>query len=282
MLSTASERNEVETALSRAAAEGVREMRAELTLPTGLLYGFLLVLVRVAGALVFVPLPGLRGLLEPARAMLALGFTMALAARWPVIAGPAPGPSLLLAWIASEAALGLALGACVAVVLEVLAMAAQIMGLQAGYAYASTIDPNTEADSGVLLVFAQLMAGMLFFALGLDREVLRVFGESLDKIPPGAFSPGRPAAEAILELAGKLFVFGLRLALPVVGLLIMVDLALALLGRLNTQLQLLSLAFPVKMLIALLVLGWVTPLAPRLMTEFAAVAWRTMHRVVGG
>ena len=54
-------------------------------------------------------------------------------------------------------------------------------GAQAGYAYASTIDPNTEADSGVLLVFAQLMAGMLFFALGLDREVLRLFAQSLDK-----------------------------------------------------------------------------------------------------
>ena len=43
----------------------------------------------------------------------------------------------------------------------------------------------------------------------------------------------------------------LRLALPVVALLLMVDVALALLGRLNQQLQLLALAFPAKMLTAL-------------------------------
>ena len=68
-----------------------------------------------------------------------------------------------------------------------------MLGLQAGYAYASTIDPNTEADSGILLVFAQLMAGLLFFALGLDREVLRLFAQSLDKIPPGAYVLGSAA-----------------------------------------------------------------------------------------
>ena len=52
-----------------------------------------------------------------------------------------------------------------------------------------------------------------------------------------------------------MFSVGLRLALPVVALLVMVDVALALLGRLNPQLQLLSLAFPVKMLTALLAAG---------------------------
>ena len=34
-----------------------------------------------------------------------------------------------------------------AIVLEAFTLAAQVLGLQAGYAYASTIDPNTEADS---------------------------------------------------------------------------------------------------------------------------------------
>ena len=74
---------------------------------------------------------------------------------------------------------------------------------------------------------------------------------------------------------------GVRLALPVVALLVMVDVALALLGRLNSQLQLLTLAFPAKMLAALLMLSWIAAVFPRLMREIGGHAWPTAHRILG-
>jgi flagellar biosynthetic protein FliR len=256
-------------------------MPTSLTLSTGTLFGFLVVLARVSGALVFVPLPGLRAAPAPARIALALGFTMALASRWPSLGGADVRAGTLAAWVAAEAALGIAIGISVAIVLEAFTLAAQILGLQAGYAYASTIDPNTDADSGVLLVFAQLMAGMLFFTLGLDREVLRLFAQTLDRIPAGAYTLGVGSAESIIRLGSSLFTTGVRLALPVVALLLMVDIALALLGRLNQQLQLLSLAFPLKMLIALVVLGWVATSFPRILLELSGHAWTTARRALG-
>ena len=73
----------------------------------------------------------------------------------------------------------------------------------------------------------------------------------------------------------------MRLALPVVALLVMVDVALALMGRLNAQLQLLSLAFPAKMLLALLMLSWVAALFPRIMMELSGHAWTAAHRILG-
>jgi flagellar biosynthetic protein FliR len=256
-------------------------MPASLTLSPSLLFGFLLVLARVGGALVFVPLPGATGSPARARVALALGFTLALASRWPLPPTPS-GVGVLLCWVACEACLGLAIGVAVAVVLEAFTLAAQVMGLQAGYAYASTIDPNTEADSGILLVFSQLMAGMFFFVLGLDRRVLRLFADTLERIPPGQFAPGPVQAEALVRLGTNVFTFGVRLALPVVGLLILLDVALALLGRLHQQLQLLSLSFPVKMLAALLVLSWIAALIPRLMLQLAGVVWGALPRVLGG
>jgi flagellar biosynthetic protein FliR len=153
--------------------------------------------------------------------------------------------------------------------------------LQAGYAYASTIDPNTEADSGILLVVAQLFAGMLFFALGRDREVLRLFAQSLDTVPAGAYVLGLPATEIAIRLGANLFTVGVRLALPVVALLVMVDFALALMGRLNQQLHLLHLAFPAKMLTALLVLSWIAVLFPRVMWQFSGQAWAAARRMLG-
>jgi flagellar biosynthetic protein FliR len=245
------------------------------------LYAFLLVLARVSGALVFVPLPGITGAPQPVRAALALGFTLALSSRWPSVNAEAVTAMRLTAWVAAEAATGIAIGVTVAIVLEAFTLAAQVLGLQAGYAYASTIDPTTQADSGILLVFAQLAAGMLFFALGLDREVLRLFAQSLDKVPVGVYVFSPSTALALIRLGGSLFSVGLRLALPVVALLVMVDVALALMGRLNQQLQLLHLAMPAKMLTTLLVLSWISVLFPRMMMQFSGQAWATARRMLG-
>jgi flagellar biosynthetic protein FliR len=244
------------------------------------LYAFLLVLARVAGALIFVPIPGIRGAPETVRAVLALGFTVALFSRWPAVNATSVGLATLTAWAFSEAAIGLAIGISVAITLEALMLATQVLGLQAGYAYASTIDPNSEADSGILLVFAQLMAGMLFFAMGLDREILRLFAQSLDRVPAGAYVFGRTSAEPLIHLGAILFSVGVRLALPVVALLVMVDIALALMGRLNAQLQLLSLAFPAKMLTALVLLSWVSVIFPRVMREISGHAIEAVRRIL--
>jgi flagellar biosynthetic protein FliR len=256
-------------------------MPGEVTLSLGLLYSFLLVLARVGGALIFVPLPGVNGAPEGVRAALAAGFTLALFARWPAIDATAVGPMTMAGWALAEAAVGMAIGVPVAIVLEVFILAAQVLGLQAGYAYASTIDPNTQADSGVLLVFSQLMGGLLFFALGLDRQMLRLFAESLSRVPPGGYHPSPAQAEAVIRLGASLFSVGVRMALPVVALLILVDVALALLGRLNQQLQLLTLAFPAKMLISLAMLGAVATLFPRILMQLAGQAWVVMHKALG-
>src|SRR5438309_11727651 len=128
-------------------------MHGELSVPPAPLLGFLLTLARVAGVFVFVPLPGMRTGMEMARIIMAMSMTVALAPYWPHVGGEAT-VGLLAVWIVSEAALGIGIGLAVAFVAEAVNMAAQIMGLQAGYAYATTIDPNSQADSGMLVVFA--------------------------------------------------------------------------------------------------------------------------------
>jgi flagellar biosynthetic protein FliR len=256
-------------------------MPANLPLSLGTLCAFLLVLARVTGALVFVPLPGASAVPGVARTVLGAGLTLALAARWPAVDASSLTAGRLVGWAVAEAAVGLAIGVCISVVLEAFTLAAQVLGLQAGYAYASTIDPNTQADSGILLVFAQLFAGLLFFAVGLDREVLRLFARSLERIPPGGYVFGMSSAESVIHLTSNLFSVGLRLALPVVAMLAMVDIALALLSRVNAQLQLLTLAFPAKMLIALLVLAWVAFLFPRLCREIGGRSLGAAQQVLG-
>ena len=174
-------------------------MHVEFTFQLAALYGFLLVLARVSGVLVFVPIPGFSAAPDASRVVLALALTIALFPIWPTLGiereprGPSLAAGRLLAAIAGETAFGATVGLVVAFLLEGVQMAAQVLGLQAGYSYASTVDPTTQADTTTLQLMAQLLAGTLFFAFGFDRQVLRALARSLESAagPGGGYSVAR-------------------------------------------------------------------------------------------
>ena len=254
-------------------------MRGDLLLSTSTLLGFLMTLARVAGVFVFVPIPGMGSRSNQARIVLSLSIAMVLFPIWPKPAADVSGGQLA-GWLITEAALGIGIGLTVGFVLEGFYVAAQIMGLQAGYAYASTIDPNSQADSSVLVIFAEMTAGLLFFAMGLDREVIHIFARSMEIAPAGSFTLARGAAAQLLLLGGMMFSTGVRLALPIVAVLLLIDISLALLGRVNSQLQLLSIAFPVKMMVALTIFGWLLLLMPVILRSSANSAFAAARSLV--
>jgi flagellar biosynthetic protein FliR len=193
---------------------------------------------------------------------------MALRGVWP--ADPPTELPALLGQMFSEAGFGIAVGLVVALISEAFPLAMQLLGIQAGYGYASTIDPNSEADSGVLVVLAQLTSWLLFLAFGMERHVIRALAVSLELRPAGAFAMTPEARSAVLQLGSVVFTTALRLALPVIAMLLLVDIAFALFGRLHAQLQLLSLAFPAKMLATLAILALLSRSFPRIYEGVAA------------
>ncbi len=254
-------------------------MRVEI--PMGTLLAFLLVLARVAGAFVFVPLPGVRSGPELARAGLSVAATLVLFPVWPKLGDQTPAPGQMALWLAAETAFGVGAGAVTALLGEAFQMGAQMIGLQAGYSYASMIDPNRAADARGLLVFPQLGGSLLFFAFGMDREVIRVFARSLELLPPGTFRPTLATAEPLVRLGSAMLATGVRLALPVIALTVLVDITLALLSKINAHLQVLTLAFPAKMLAALATLAALTAVMPWLYERAAARALAALAQLGG-
>jgi flagellar biosynthesis protein FliR len=244
-------------------------MGTELTLSVGTLYAFLLVLTRISGIFVFIPLPGIKAGPDAARALLAVSITIALFPSWPAISSTGLSSGTMVGWVLAEAGLGIAVGVAVSFLTEMFQMGAQIIGLQAGYTFASTIDPASGADSSVLLSIAQLAAGLLFFATGLDRQVLLAFAQSLTAHPPGQVALTPSMMNLLIQTGSSIFSTGLRLVLPLLALLVMVDISLALLARLNSQLQLITLAFPIKMLVTLALLAWLVLVFPKIFSQSA-------------
>jgi flagellar biosynthetic protein FliR len=245
-------------------------MLADLHIPLQTLHAFVLVLFRVGGVFVFVPIPGIRNSPPAARAVLAVTLTLALYSKWPQLAAADVGIGQLAAWGLAEFTLGVTVGLLVSFILEVFAIGAQAISLPAGYTYASAVDPATNAESNVLVILAQLTSGLLFFAFDLHQQLILLLARSLETYPPGQFAISAPVAEQVLLTGSTVFQLGLGLVLPILALM---DISLALLGRLNTQLQVITLSFPAKMAVSLVMLAAFCPIMPRLFNETAA---RTM------
>lgn len=235
-----------------------------LGLPVSTMVAFLFVMARVAGVVAFLPVPGFRNAPELIRAILAMALTVALFPFWPQVSNALPSFGALAGTAFAEAGFGLVAGLAVAFLNEGFQIAAQVLGVQAGYGFATTIDPSSQADSGVLQSMMTLITGLLFFTFGFDHEVLRVLAASFQKFPAGQWAPSLASLDGIVRLGGGMFTLGLRLAMPVIALLLTLDLALALLGRMQQQLHLLSLAFPVKMMAATAILAMLAPVVARL------------------
>ena len=238
------------------------------------LFGFLFTLARISGVFAFLPLAAFRAGPEPSRIVLALACTLLL---WHTWKGPADAANMglgrLTAGIASEMALGLAIGLALAIALEVFQFAAQSVSLAAGLGYASTIDPSSGADSTVLLTTAQIMAGLLFFVSGADRLLIRGLEESLRLCPPETFTLHKGWGIGMAQFASSIFGAGLRLAAPVIALVLLADVSLAVLGRVQTQLHLVSLTMPLKLAMTMLLMAATIGLQPQFfetrMTDFA-------------
>jgi flagellar biosynthetic protein FliR len=250
-------------------------------LPLSTIYAFLLVLARVAGLFAFLPVPAFRNAPMIFRAVLSFVTTIALFPVWPHLPDASPSIGQLAVWAFSEIGFGLVAGLAVAFLTEGFQVGAQVLGMPAGFGYAQTIDPNSQADSSVLQVMTMLTTGLLFFSLGLDGVLLRILAGSFQKYPAGSWSLSVASLDSIIHLGAGMFSLGIRIALPVVALLLLIDVALALLGRMQQQLHLLSLAFPIKMMAALGVLTVIAPLMPKLFSGAAAHTISALWRLAG-
>ncbi len=85
--------------------------------------------------------------------------------------------------------------------------------------------------------------------------LVRALADSLRLSPPESFILKRAWADALIHFSSSIFGAGLRLAAPVVALLMLTDVALAVLGRVQSQIQLVTLTLPVKLAASMLLVA---------------------------
>jgi flagellar biosynthetic protein FliR len=220
-----------------------------------------LALVRVSGMVAFAPFFSSTALPMRAKAVFALAVAYLLA---PLVATlPNARAEITFSALLGEVAVGLVYGLTLALLNEMLLFAGQIAGLQFSFSLVNLLDPASAIQTPLLGELFQLMGTLVILAAGLDRILLASMVRSFGVAPLGSYAMAPVTTLAIVRAAGGIFLAAVELAAPVLAATLLVELAIALMGKLSPQLPVMSLTVPLKTLTGFALLAGSLALWPR-------------------
>ncbi|NDY92432.1 flagellar biosynthetic protein FliR [Ideonella livida] len=240
---------------------------------TPVLWPFLRVLA------LFQVMPVLGQRIVPTRVRVALSLLIGMAASTavplPLHEGrPIPlDAALAVPLVLQQLLVGWTLGFAVRIVFAAVEFAGEVAGLQMGLNFAGFFDPLLASQATATSRYFGNLVSFLFIAVGGHLTVLAAVVQSLQAVPVAPDPLG-----FILQLqpwvwGAEVFRLGLWIALPLIGLMLMVNLMLGIVSRVAPQANIFSLGFPVTLSVGLL--GMVAML-PSLQTPFLAALERLL------
>lgn len=157
--------------------------------------------------------------------------------------------------LAGEIVIGFIIGISAQLIFAGIQLGGQIIGFQMGLSIANILDPLTSSQVSVTARFNDLMAMLIFLAVNAHYLFLRAIAESFQILPPLGFQFTRSLMDKLIVLAGNMFVIAIRVAGPVMGVLLLVSVALGLIARMVPQLNVFIVAMPLKIIIGLFIMG---------------------------
>lgn len=225
---------------------------------------FLLVLFRLGGLMIFAPILGSPMIPVRARVMVSLVFAVAL---YPTVAARGVNPGLLAELdlltlgplVAAETAIGLTIGLIAALPMYAVQLGGQVIGQQVGMGLAAIYNPALDTESDVVGQLLMFVALAIFAGIGGLEMMFIAVAETFARIPPGGAIAGLSAASTVgllIELVGSGFEIALRVSAPVLCIILIEMIATGFLMKTLPQLNLMSIGFAAKVILALLVLVW--------------------------
>ncbi len=201
-----------------------------------------------------------------AQTKIGLSFVLTVAVA-PVL-GPMPAVQVASAQglfiMVQQITIGVAMGMAMRVVFSGIEMAGNIMGLQMGLGFATFFDPQNSTQVPILGQFLELIAMLFFLAINGHLMVITALVESFQVLPIGMHTFSAQAWHTLALWGGEIFRAGVLISLPVVAVLMMTNVALAVLTRAAPQLNIFAVGFPLTIAVGFIVtylsMGYFSPL----------------------
>ncbi|MCL2895313.1 flagellar biosynthetic protein FliR [Brenneria tiliae] len=156
--------------------------------------------------------------------------------------------------------IGITLGVTMQLAFAIFRHAGEVIGLQMGLSFATFFDPSGGPNMPVLARFLNLLAMLLFLSFDGHLWLISLLADSFHTLPIGGEPLNANVFLSIARAGGIIFINGLMLALPIVTLLLVINMALGILNRVSPQLSVFVIGFPVTLTIGILTIGLLLPL----------------------
>lgn len=218
------------------------------------------------------------------RTVLLLALSLLTVAGYPAVIAPAHWANpvgLLLAGV-GELIVGLTFALTIALPQAALGLSARLADTQAGLSAATLFNPGGQHEPESMLGTVMMLAAIvLFFSLDLHLALFRLLVASVQAMPLGALAL-RLDVDAFMAMLGSAFLLGMPVMAPVILGLFAVDIGVAYATRSMPQANVYFLALPLKVAVALILLGLSVAYAPALIGRLYLDAFARVPTVFGG
>ena len=153
--------------------------------------------------------------------------------------------------------IGICIGLWFQFLLNVFIHGAQIIAMQMGLGFAALNDPATGISVPTLSQFYLTAVTLMFVSSNLHLFLIEIVSDSFVVIPLLEPSFTLAKLEVFSEAMAWLFESSLKIALPIIAMLLMANVTLAILTRAAPQLNVFSIGFPMIMILGLFFI-WMT------------------------
>ena len=253
---------------------------------TGPLFvGFGLVATRMAGLVTTLPILSSRAVPPRAKAAFIAITSVLVLLRIDVDLGfdPGDGGAVITAALVEFAA-GATMGLTLAVLWGAMSLGGQLVGVQMGFAIANVMDPATFQSVGIVAQMLNLLGLLLLLAFDMHLHMLRMLFESYGTVPLGTPYAAGPTVAALvgefMRLGGRMFALGLRVALPVMCVVLVVNCGLAVVARTVPQVNVFVIGFILTIGAGIMVLALAVPAVVPLVHALMEEALATVRSLV--
>ncbi|MCF6308883.1 MAG: flagellar type III secretion system protein FliR [Sulfurimonas sp.] len=215
--------------------------------------GFILLFFRFAALFMAVPIFSHKSIPVTIKTSMAFFFTIVFYSSMPPTDIPITIPSIVLA-ILSELLFGLAIGVILQITFNIITFAGGQISFMMGFSMASAIDPISGVSMPIISQFLSLMALMVLLSMDMHHWILLFVNSSLQNIPLGGFLMSEDLFNYIIKATSNMFMVGFMIAFPIIALSWLADIIFGMLMKTMPQFNLLVIGFPIKIMVAFVVL----------------------------
>ena len=186
--------------------------------------------------------------------------------------------------IATEFFVGFILAFVVYVVFSIAHMVGQLVDFQIGFAMVNVLDPITQIQVPIVGNLLFLVIGAMFIATGGIHAVIAAMFHSYAVIPVGTAGiiGNNITAFYMLHLIVQYYNLAVRIALPIIGVIFLINIALGILVKTVPQMNVFVVGIPIKVFVGLILLFLVTPMFAGVYDWLFNEAYRGVMNVMRG